>query len=205
MKGFNTHSPRIAGLLVLALGVVALLALSGVAMAKDRHGDDHGHHGRHHHHQFPMKEAGTVTSFDATTGQLTIGLIDGGSVTGLVTEDTRIECEGVDDRRARRDHGGDDNGGHGNEPGDDNGGQIEPGDDHGGRGNEPGDDNGGDSSGPGPSGEAGAPVEGAPAPVTGEPSCTVASLVPGAVVGEAELRLEGGTAVFEEVELGFHS
>jgi hypothetical protein len=217
MKRSNTGSPRIAGLLVLALGVVVLLALSGVATAKDRRGDDHGHHGRHHHHhQFPMKEAGTVTSFDATTGKLTVGLMDGGTVTGLVTENTRIECEGVDDRRARRDHGGDDNGGrgtepgddnggHGNEPGDDNGGQFEPGDDHGGRGEEPGDDNGGDSSGPGPSGAATTPVEGSPAPVTAEPSCTVAALVPGAVVGEAELRLEGGTAVFEEVDLGFHS
>jgi hypothetical protein len=210
MKSLNTRRPRIAGLLVLALGAVALLALSGVATAKDRRGDDHGHHGRHHHHhQFPMREAGTISTFDATTGKLTIGLIDGGSVTGLVTESTEIKCEGVDDRRARRDHGGnepgDDNGGHGNEPGDDNGGQFEPGDDHGGHGNEPGDDNGGDSSGPGPSGESGAPAEGAPTPVPAEASCTVASLIPGAIVGEAELRLEGGTAAFEEVELDSHS
>ena len=197
MKRLNVRSPRIAGLLVLALGAVALLALSGVAAAKDRHGDDHGHHGRHHHrHQFPMKEAGTVTSFDATTGKLTVGLMDGGSVTGLVTDSTRIECEGVDDHLARRDRGGDDHGGRGNEPGDDSGGH----------GNEPGDDNGGDSSGPGPSGESGPPAEGDPAPTPGEaPSCTVASLIPGAVVDAAELRLEGGTAVFEEVELGVHS
>jgi hypothetical protein len=197
MKSLNMRRPRLAGLLVLALGAVALLALSGVATAKDRRGDDHGNHGRHHHHhQFPMREAGTISSFDATTGKLTIGLSDGGSVTGLVTATTEIKCEGVDDRLARRSHGnepGDDNGGHGNEPGDDNGGH----------GNEPGDDNGGDPSGP--SGESGA-GGGAPTPVPGEsPSCTVGSLVPGAVVGEAELRLEGGSAVFEEVELGFHS
>jgi hypothetical protein len=200
------HKPRTAGLLALALGAVAILALSGVAAAKDHHGDDHGHgHGRHHHHhhQFPLQEAGTISSFDATTGKLTIVLLDGESVTGMVTEDTRIRCEGNDDRRSRRDHGGDDNGRRGNEPGDDNGGQNEPGDDHGGRGNEPGDDNGGDSSGPGPSGESGPSGEGAPAP--GEASCTVASLVPGAVVGSAELRLEGGVATFTEVELGFHS
>lgn len=35
----------------------------------------------------------------------------------------------------------------------------------------------------------------------GEASCTTADLVPGAVVGEAELKLENGQATFEEVEL----
>jgi hypothetical protein len=191
--------------LALALGAVALLALSGIAVAKGRHGDDNGrhdHHGRHHHHhhQFPLREAGTVSSFDAATGKLTIALTGGESVTGLVTAGTRIECEGIDDRLRRRDHGGDNSGPGG---GDDNGGHFEPGDDHGGRGepepgddhggqNEPGDDNGGET----PAGEVPAPEEA---------TCGTASLVPGAVVGEAELRLESGAAVFEEVELGFHS
>jgi hypothetical protein len=176
--------------LVLALGAVALLALSGIAVAKDRHGDDNGrhdHHGHHHHnHEFQLRETGTVTSFDPATGNLTIALTGGESVSGLVTDGTRISCEGVDDRLSRRDRGGGgDNSGPGS--GDDNGGQFEPGDDHGGPGEpEPGDDNGGE-----------APV--------GETSCTVTSLTPGAVVGDAELRLEGGAAVFEEVELGFHS
>lgn len=218
MRRLNTRTPRIAGLFVLALGAVALLALSGGAAAKDRRGDDNGihrrgddhgrHHGRHHHHHhrdFPMREAGTISSFDATTGKLTIALAGGESTTGLVTADTRIRCEGVDDRLQRRDHGGDDNGGHGTEPGDDNGGQFEPGDDHGGRGDEPGDDHGGESSGPGPSGEAGAPVEGEGGEPGEGPTCTTASLTPGTVVGEAELRLEGGAAVFEEVELGTHT
>jgi hypothetical protein len=190
--------------LALALGAVALLALSGIAMARDRHGDDNGrrdHHGRHHHHhQFPLRDAGTVSAFDAATGKLTIALTGGESVTGLVTSRTEIKCEGVDDRLHRRDHGGD-NSGPGS--GDDNGGHFEPGDDHGGRGEpEPGDDNGGGS---GPSGEEGEPAEGAPSPTPGEASCGTASLVPGAVVGEAELRLESGAAVFEEVELGVHS
>jgi hypothetical protein len=199
MRGLNTRAPRIAGLLALALGAVALLALSGSAAAKDRRGDDHGHHGRdHHHHQFPMREAGTISSFDATTGKLTIALTGGESITGLVTEDTRIECERVDDRFDRRDHGGGDNGGGGN----DNGGHFEPGDDNGGGNSGSGGPGPSNGSGPGPSGEEGMPVEGAPAPEPGEPTCTVASLVPGAVVGEAELRLEGGAAVFEEVELG---
>jgi hypothetical protein len=185
--------------LALALAAAALLALSGIAVAKDRRGDDHGHHGhhgRHHHHhrEFQMRETGTIASFDATTGKLTIALTSGESVTGLVTEATEVKCEGVDDRLSRRDHGGDnsgpgggdDNGGH-FEPGDDNGGrgEPEPGDDHGGQ-NEPGDDNGGATPQP-------------------EAGCSTASLTAGEVVGEAELRLEGGTAVFEEIELGFHS
>ncbi|HEY2052726.1 MAG TPA: hypothetical protein VGH14_02200 [Solirubrobacterales bacterium] len=159
--------------LVLALGAVALLALSGIAVAKDHGGNANGHHGRHHQRQqeFPMREAGTVSSFDAATGKLTIALTGGESVTGLVTEATRIDCEGVDDRLDRRDHGGSSGSG----SGDDNGGQEEPGDDNGGE--EP----------------------------AGAATCSTASLTPGAVVGDAELRLEGGMAVFEEVELGFHS
>jgi hypothetical protein len=164
--------------LALALAAVALLALSGIAVAKDRRGDDHGHHGHHgHHHEFQMREAGTIASFDAATGKLTITLTSGDSVAGLVTDATEIKCEGVDDRLARRDHGGD-NGGSGS--GDDNGGQ-----------NEPGDDNGGE-----------APMGEAPA---GAPTCSTASLTPGEIVGSAELRLEEGTAVFKEVELGLHS
>jgi hypothetical protein len=197
MRLMNLRTPRIAGLLALALGAVALLALSGVATAKDRGGDDHGqhgHHGRHHHNHFrEIQQAGTISSFDQATGRLTIALTGGETVSGLVTAETRIRCEGTDDRRAdRRDHGGgDDNGGRGNEPGDDNGGN----------GNEPGDDNGG-NSGPG----SGGPITEGESPEAGEtPSCTTAALVPGAFVGEAELRLGTGTAAFEEVELGHDS
>jgi hypothetical protein len=194
MRGMNVRTSRIAGLLALALGAVALLALSGVATAENRGGDDnghhganddngrHGHHGRHHHHFHEMKEAGTISSFDPATGRLTIALVGGETTSGLVTAETRIRCEGADDHRAdRRDHGGgDDNGGHGNEPGDDNGG----------------------NSGPGPGG----PNAEGEGPEAGEaPSCTTAALVPGAFVGEAELRLGTGTAVFEEVELGHDS
>lgn len=186
MNRLNTRAPRIAGLLALALGAVALLALSGVAAAKDHgHDDNGGHHGRHHdhgrhHNHFEMREAGTISAFDATTGKLTITLQGGGTVTGLVSDNTEIKCEGIDNRLDRRDHGGgSDNSGPGNS-GDDNGGQ-----------NEPGDDNGGEM-----------PAVGAP---EGETSCSVASLVPGAVVGDAELHFAGGSAVFEEIELGNHS
>ncbi|HEY2480452.1 MAG TPA: hypothetical protein VGI17_17195 [Solirubrobacterales bacterium] len=189
MRRLNTRAPRIAGLLALALGAVALLALPVGAVAKDRHGNDHGHHHGRHHHFLDMREAGTISSFDETTGKLTIALTGGESITGLVTEETRIKCEGVDDRLDRRDHGG-----HGEEPGDDNGE----------RGEEPGDDHGGDNSGPGPSGEDGAPVPVGSPEGEGQ-TCDVASLVPGAFVGDAELRLGTGMAVFDEVELGQNS
>jgi hypothetical protein len=190
--------------LALALGAVALLAMSGVATAKDRHGDDHGHdHGRHHHHhQFPLRETGTISSFDATTGKLTIALTGGETVSGLVTTETRIECEGVDDNRFdRRDHGSGDNGGNGpgGGPGPSNGSSGGPG-----SGSTPGGPGPNTSNGSGP-GQGTPPVEGEGAPNPGEGTCTVASLVPGTVVGDAELRLEGGMAVFEEIELGHDS
>lgn len=161
MRGMKARKPRIAVLLALALGAVALLALTGVATAENRGGDDngrhgvnddHGHHGRHHLHE--MREAGTISSFDPATGRLTIALAGGETTSGLVTAETRVRCEGTDDRR---NHGG--------------------GDDNGGRGEEAGE----------------------------SPNCTTASLVPGAFVGEAELRLGGGAAVFTEVELGHDS
>jgi hypothetical protein len=208
MRNLNKRAPRIAGLLALALGALALLAVSGVAAAKDRSGNDNGgNHGRHHDHgrhhlQFEMKESGTISSFDASTGKLTIALLEGGTVTGLVTENTEIKCEGVDNRLNRRDHGGGgDNSGPGS--GGDNGGQLEPGDDNGGRGEpEPGDDNGGQNE---PGGDNGGEVMGEGEGEPGEATCTTASLIPGAVVGDAELRLEGGSTVFEEIELGNHS
>jgi hypothetical protein len=189
MRGLNSRKPRIAGLLALALGAVALLALSGVAAARD-HGSGHGRHHDHHHSQLPMNGAGTIWSFDVATGKLTIALTGGGSAIALVTEETRIQCEEFEGRRLqRRDHGGS-----GSSGSDDN----DFGDDNGGGGNEPGDDNGGESSGPGPSGESGPPVEGA----SGEgPTCTVASLVPGVVVSEAEVHREGGVLIFEKVDL----
>jgi hypothetical protein len=124
--------------------------------------------------------AGTVTSF--TSGVLMITLTDGTVVSGKVTEQTELACRSStadmgDDQGARDDQGG--------------------GDDQGGR----------------ESGEHGGPVdmaresdshatdgqdddEGA-----GNESCTSAALVPGAKVGEAELRVSSAGAVWEKVEL----
>jgi len=165
----NKRRVRFSGL--LALGAAALLALSGLAVAKD------GHHGRHHHRG---PDTGTIAAFDGSSGVLAIELTGGDTVSGLVTSRTKIRCEdqhgtGV----AARSHG------------------SEPGDDNGGHGEEAGDDNGGDSSGPGPSqsGPGGHDDNGTGA------NCTEADLVVGAVVHEAELDLRNGKAVFDEVEL----
>lgn len=137
------------------------------------------------------ENAGTITAFDATTGRLTISLFNGDSVSGLVTDSTRIKCEDEHspDVTARARHGEE-------EPGDDRGGDgEEAGDDNGGHGEEPGDDNGGeagDNSGPGPSGND---DNGTGA------NCTTSDLIAGTTVEEAELELEHGVATFEEVEL----
>jgi hypothetical protein len=200
MTSFKGGRARFGGLLVVALGAVALLALSGLAVAE-------GHHGHHRHGQ----DTGTIASFDSDSGVLAIELSGGETVRGLVTGRTRIRCEdehspGVttssresepgDDRGGHGEEAGDDNGGQGEEPGDDNGGRgNEPGDDNGGQGTEPGDDNGGNSSGPSQSGPSGHDDNGAGA------NCTEADLIVGASVHEAELDLRNGKAVFDEVEL----
>lgn len=57
------------------------------------------------------EHAGTIVSFDPETGVLTIGLFGGGTVSGLVTEETEIECD--DDggeASASSDSSGDDEG-----------------------------------------------------------------------------------------------
>jgi hypothetical protein len=171
---------------VLALAAAAVLALAGVATAKE-----HGHHGRdrhrHHHRHLLMAttEAGTISSFDATTGKLTITLGEGETVTGLVTEETEIKCPAPEEGVAQRRDG-----------------SGEPGDDEGGDGEEPGDDNGGDA-GQVWSGHDGG--EGCGDHEGDQSSCTVESLTVGAAVGAAELRLEGGKAVFTEIDLGASS
>jgi hypothetical protein len=120
-----------------------------------------------------QEQAGTIESFEAGTGTLTIDLFGGGTIAGLVTAETEIECE-HHESTATASHSADD----------------EEGDDHGESGEEEGVEENEDESGD-DHGESGS-----------SPTCATADLVPGTTVHEAELRLANGEAVFEKVELG---
>jgi hypothetical protein len=234
----------------LALGALALLAMPGLAAAKDRNHDRIPDKWEKRHHlslkvnQARLNQdgdklrnraeflagdnprnadsngdgvmdgednAGTIASFDAETGKLTINLFGGETVSGLVNEETEIKCEDHSGASASSEgsgseeeaESGDDNGGEEVEPGDDNGGEEEAGDDNGGQGEEEsaddnggeeaGEDNGGDNSGPGSENSGSSDGE--------QSNCTTAALTPGAVVQEAELKVANGQATFEKVEL----
>lgn len=72
------RSPLVAFMLTIA----AMLAFAGPASA-------------HHHDDFGSDDpAGTISSFDPESGVLTIDLAGGGQVSGLVTDETRIETGG---------------------------------------------------------------------------------------------------------------
>jgi hypothetical protein len=226
MTRSTNKKARLGGLLAMALGVLALLAMPGIAAAKDRNHDRIPDRWEKRHHlslgvnqagrdqdgdhlrnrgEFEagdnprdddsdndgvmdgQENAGTIASFDASSGKLVIDLFGTETVSGLVTDQTRIKCEDEHSPDVSMSSQGSDSG-------DDHGGQgEEPGDDHGDHGEEPGDDNGGPgSANSGPGGNDG---NGAGA------NCTTSDLIVGAVVQEAGLEVEHGTATFDEVEL----
>jgi hypothetical protein len=208
------------GLLLIAIGLLAMLAVPGIAAAKQR---DRNHDGipdrweKHHRLSTRVNQArrdqdrdrlrnraeflagtnprkadsdgdgipdgeenaGTIASFDAASGKLVINVFGGETVSGLVTEETEIECRGQKEGASASDSNdgeeGSDDDEQGEEPGDDDG-QDEQGDDQGDQ-EESGDDDGQASN------------------------CTTADLEVGAVVHEAELEIEDGSATFEKVEL----
>ena len=180
------HRYRTAGALSLAIAMgllAAVGALAGIAAAKDGSHRVEKSHG--HHHQ----PSGTIQSFDAETGKLTIALLNEETVSGLVTDRTRIKCEDehAPDITASRRHL--------------RHGESEPGDDHGGRGEkESGDDRGEDNSGPGNSNSVGNGPSGHDDNGTGA-NCTTSDLIVGAVVTDAKLEIEHGGATWDEVEL----
>jgi hypothetical protein len=143
--------------------------------------------------------AGVIDSFDPESGRLVINVFNGDSVSGLVTDETEIECEN-DDLDDPGDGDADEPGDDG--PGDDGGdghGDDGPGDDGGG---EPGDDEGDDGPGHERSdeGDGGGPDHAGEDDCDGE-ECTVDDLEPGRVVREAELDLTASGLVFGEIEL----
>jgi hypothetical protein len=115
MKQSYKHRRGPATVIGLVLSIAALLAIAGPASAHHRH-----HHGG-------SDRAGTISSFDPDSGILTIDLAKGGSISALVTDETRIELSGGCDRgggdsqgrharkarAARHDFGGDQGGHHG--------------------------------------------------------------------------------------------
>jgi hypothetical protein len=125
------------------------------------------------------EHAGKIASFDPTSGELTIDLFGGGTISGLVTEETEIECHGQSSEASASTSGED--GEAGKEDGNDESNEDEQqGDD--GAEEEAGDDDQGSND-------------------QGSSNCTTADLEPGATVDEAELKVENGMAVFEKVEL----
>lgn len=233
-RSHKNRRTRLGSLLAMAFGALALLAMPGIAAAKDGNHDripdrwEQRHHlsltvnqARHDQDGDHLRNlgefragdnprdddsdgdgvmdgeenAGTIASFDAASGKLVIDLFNTDTVSGLVSDETEIKCEGADNSSSSASSSSGEP-----EPGDDHGGQgEEPGDDNGGHGEEPGDDNGGsDNSGPGSSnsgpGSHGDDGEAA--------NCTTASLIPGTVVQQAELEIQNGAATFHEVELG---
>lgn len=92
-QGFR-HRRGLAPVASLVLAIGALMAFAGPASA--------------HHHDFGSGDpTGTIFSFDADSGVLTIDLTDGGQVSGLVSDETSIETgsgcrHGDDERRGRK-------------------------------------------------------------------------------------------------------
>jgi hypothetical protein len=190
--------------LLMALGATALvLVVPGGALA--RHNGHHHHRAstraRVHHGKVrvlhfgpsnPMgttgptgpigptgpgpNDAGTVASFDTTTGVLTIALTNGSSVSGMVTGQTEIECQ-APRTEDMGDGGGDQQDAQQDGSGDNGQVQAHASDNHGG-------------------GESDDQGEG-----EGQQSCDSSALVQGAVVHEAELDISSAGAAFRSIQL----
>jgi hypothetical protein len=171
------------------------------------------------------ENAGTIASYDTESGKLVINLFGGETISGLVTEDTRIRCRldrhdigddeggatvsrhGEDGDNSGPGNSGDDPANHdeGDDHGEDPAGHDE-GDDHGEdpAGHDAGDDHGEDPAGHDAGDDHGQGDE--PGDHHGRHgdngfNCTPDSLVVGTTVDEAELGLRNGKATFEEIEL----
>jgi hypothetical protein len=223
-KEQELKTTRLGAILATALGSLLILALPAAAAAKDRNHDRIPDRWERNHHlslnvnqagrdqdrdhlrnrdEFLAgdnprdadsdndgtmdgnENAGRIASFDPASGRLVISLFGGDSLSGVVTTQTEIKCENENEANDQNDdgpnhdrslarHGDEGSGSHENESGDDNSG--------------PGSDN----SGPGRGGDGD----------NENANCTTADLTAGRVVEEAELHTVGGSAVFEEVELG---
>lgn len=216
-----SRTQRLTATLAAAVGLIAILALPGAAAAKDRNHDHIPDRWEKRHHlstkvnqarrdqdrdhlrnraEFEAEtnprdpdsdndgipdgeeNAGEIESFNPTSGELTIALFGGGTISGLVTEETEIECDNQASATASASSEGDEAG---EEDNNDEASEDEQ------QGEDQGEDDGveeeaGDDQG---------------AQEVDSTSCTSADLKEGAIVDEAELKAENGTATFEKVEL----
>ena len=242
MTPTNARRPRLGMTwLALALGALALLAMPGLAAAKDRNNDripdrwekrhklslkvnqarrDQDRDRLRNRAEFLAgtdprlgdsdgdgvmdgdEQAGTIASFDAATGRLVIDLFGTDTIAGFVTDSTEIKCEDDFSSSSSSASASDSGPGSGEEESSDD----DEGDNSGpGSGEESDDDNSGPSDNSGPGSESSGPGHDG-SDDHGEDGdddrlCTTAELAPGAVVEEAELKLEDGKATFKEVEL----
>jgi hypothetical protein len=195
-----------AAVLVVALAIPAAPA---VARGGHHHAKKRGHKARHHvvlrkkHRSLRISDAGDprvadrigqIVTFDTTTHLLTIKLDGGKTIEGTVTDDTRIKCVGAPTpaptaapTRARSAHNDDGEWG-----------------DRGDRSDDFDDDEGDDRSGsypgsgdyPGDRGRHRGHCDHGD-----DTRCTIADLVPEAVVRGAELTLTKDGLVFEKIKL----
>jgi hypothetical protein len=230
MRGTGIKNHRLGLVLAAVLGAIAMLALPSFAAAKarDRNHDhipdrwekrhhlslrvnqahrNQDHEGLNNRQEFLAgtnprdpdtdndgitdgeENAGRIASFNTETGELVINLFGGGTVSGTVTEQTEIECHQGDSATAS-------DTGEGTESSEDEGEQQESSEDEGEQQESSEDDSGEQQSGDDDAEEQASEAGG---------NCTMADLATAAeeeaVVKEAELNLENGTAVFEKVEL----
>jgi hypothetical protein len=141
------------------------------------------------------ENAGTIASFDATSGTLTIDLFSGGQVSGLVTDSTEIKC-GEEGENHGENSGPSENSGPGHVSGDDEGsGSNDP------QGEDP-DDPQAENEQENEAEEQENEAENEQENEAGEQentACTTDALTQGATVHEAELDDSGTT--FTEVKL----
>ncbi|MDX6634467.1 MAG: hypothetical protein QOF06_670 [Solirubrobacterales bacterium] len=209
MTPTEARRPRLGiTLLALALGALALLAMPGLAAAKDRNHDRipdrwekrhklsltvnqarHDQDGDHLRNRGEFLAGDNPRDRDSDDDGVMDGHEQAGTIASFDSETGRlvIDLFGTDtvsgfvtDRTEIKceDHSSASSSSEGSGSG-----EAEPGDDNSGPGSE--------NSGPGHDGDDD----------HGDRICTTAELVPGAVVEEAELSVENGKATFEEVEL----
>jgi hypothetical protein len=227
MTRTRNRRARLGSLLAMALGALALLAMPGLAAAKDSNHDripdrwEHRHHlslnvnqagrdqdGDHLRNRGEF-EAGDNPRNDDSDGD---GVMDGNENAGTIASFDAVSGKLVIDlfdtdtisglvtsqTRIKCEAEGEHH--HGTDAPRSSG-ESEPGDDHGGHGEEAGDDNGGGQEPGDDNSGPGSANSGRDDHGNDGVACTSADLKVGATVREAELEVEHGSASFDEVEL----